>query len=126
MRTRRNARCRLIRRICSRTGFAGIVTAVVLLAGITRRIGKAFGRNQLVMSRRGEDPETVKVQLPTPFAGQASYRRGANALPSWTGNLNVDMPGATGVALAGVGFSAVLCRGKVASCRYGNASTSDP
>jgi hypothetical protein len=93
---------------------------------ITRRIGKTFGRHQFVMSRRGEDPETVKVQLPTPFAGQASYSRGANALPSWTGNLSVDMPGAAGVALAGVGFSAVLCRGKVAGCRYGNGSTSDP
>jgi len=36
---------------------------------ITRRVGKTFDRNQVVMSRRGEDPESIKVELPTPFSG---------------------------------------------------------
>jgi hypothetical protein len=93
---------------------------------ITRRIGVFFYHNSLVMSRSGEEPETIKVNLPSPFTGQALYSRSLGSPASWTGDLSVDRPGADGVSLAGAGFTAALCRGKVDSCLYGSGSTPSP
>jgi hypothetical protein len=85
---------------------------------ITRSSNRFFYHNRFVMSRSGEEPETVKVELPNPFAGQALYSRSPGAPPSWSGDLSVDLPGADAVPLTGPGFSAVLCRGRVDSCLY--------
>lgn len=77
-----------------------------------------FFDDSFAMSKRGRKPETVKVELPEPFAGRAVYSRSPGSPPSWTGDLSVDLPGADGIPLAGLAFSASLCRGKVDSCRY--------
>lgn len=89
---------------------------------IARWIGGRFCRNSLILSKRGKEPETVKVKLPKPFAGRALYSRSQGSFPSWTGDLKVDLPGAKGVPLTGPGISTVICRGKVDSCSYGSAN----
>jgi hypothetical protein len=91
--------------------------------GITRSTWNSFYRNSLAMSKRGKKPETVAVKLPKPFAGSALYSRSLGSSPSWTGDLRVDLPGADDVPLTGSGISAILCRGRVDSCRYGSGST---
>jgi hypothetical protein len=82
---------------------------------ITRWRGGFFD-DSFAMSKRGTKPETVRVELPEPFAGFALYSRSPGSPPSWTGDLSVDLPGAEGIPLTGPGFSATLCRGKVGSC----------
>lgn len=89
---------------------------------ITRSTWSSFYRNSLVMSKRGKEPETVKIALPRPFSGSALYSRGWNALPSWTGDLRVDLPGVDDVSLTGPGIGAVLCRGRVDSCLNGGSA----
>ena len=86
---------------------------------IARWRGEFFD-DSFAMSKRGTKPETVRVELPEPFAGRALYSRSPGSPPSWTGDLSVDLPGADGISLAGPGFSATLCRGKVDSCLYGS------
>lgn len=93
---------------------------------ITRSTWSSFYRNSLIMSKRDKEPETVKVKLPKPFSGSALYSRSQGFSPSWIGDLKVDLPGAKSVPLTGPGISTVLCRGKVDSCSYGSASTSNP
>ena len=73
------------------------------------------------MSTRGTRPETVEVEPPKPFAGSAVYSHSEESPSSWTGGLTVDLPGADEVSLAGLGFNATLCRGKIYSCLYGGA-----
>jgi hypothetical protein len=90
---------------------------------ITRWTGGFFFHNSLVMSKRGKEPETMDVKLPKPFSGRALYSYGLDALPSWTGDLRVDLPGVDGILLTGPGVSAVLCRGRVDSCLYGSNSS---
>jgi len=85
---------------------------------ITRSTWVSFYRNSLVMSKRGKEPETVKVKLPKPFAGRSLYSRSQRSSPSWIGDLKVDLPGAKSVPLTGPGISTVLCRGKIDSCSY--------
>jgi hypothetical protein len=92
---------------------------------VTRRVGMFFYHNSLTMSVRGEEPETVKVNLPSPFAGSALYSSSPGLAPSWTGDLRVDLPGVDGVSLVGAGFRAVLCRGKVNSCLFRSGSTTN-
>lgn len=84
---------------------------------ITRWTGGFFFHNSLVMSKRGKEPETMEVELPKPFSGRALYSRSLDVSSSWTGDLRADLPGAADVLLTGPGISAVLCRGRVDSCR---------
>ena len=41
---------------------------------------------------------------PPPFAGHATFRRGAEPANRWTGNLTVDLPGRSDVPLTGPGL----------------------
>lgn len=93
---------------------------------ITRWTGGLFYRDSLVMSKRGKEPNTVKVKLPKPFTGRALFSRSQGSSPSWTGDLRVDLPGADGVPLTGQGISAVFCRGTVYSCLYGSGFSPSP
>jgi hypothetical protein len=93
---------------------------------ITRWTRGLFFHNSLVMSKRGKEPETMEVKLPKPFSGRALYSHSPDASSSWTGDLRVDLPGAEDVPLTGSGISAILCRGRVDSCRYGSGSTPNP
>lgn len=43
-----------------------------------------------------------------PFAGRASFHRGAAATNRWSGDLTVDLPGRSGVSLTGNGLRATL------------------
>ena len=45
---------------------------------------------------------------------------------SWTGDLRVDLPGADGVPLTGLGIGAVFCRGRVDSCLHGSGFSPSP
>ena len=93
---------------------------------IIRRTGDFSDHDSFIMSRRGEKPETVEVELPEPFAGHALDSRSPGSAPSWTGDLTIDLPGAAGIPLTGPGFSAVLCRGEINSCLDGSSFYSQP
>ena len=56
------------------------------------------------------DPDLrfATLKPPLPFAGSASFHRGAKPSNQWTGNLSVDFPGRAGVPLAGRRFNAAL------------------
>ena len=62
----------------------------------------------LLVSPFGVEPATATVSLPRPFAGTASFLEEGSAPPSWTGSLNVHLPGAD-VPLTGPGFTTALC-----------------
>ncbi len=90
---------------------------------ITRTMGGFFERGSFVMSKRGKQPETITVEPPDPFAGQALYSHSPGSTASWTGDLTVDLPGAARIPLTGPGFTAAVCRGKVDDCRLGGSSS---
>jgi hypothetical protein len=48
------------------------------------------------------------VTLPEPFSGSATFQRGPGGANSWLGDLSVDLPGRSGLALAGSNFKAKL------------------
>lgn len=56
------------------------------------------------------DPKLRSASLrpPPPFSGAATFRRYAKPRNRWTGNLAVDFPGRSNVALAGARFRAAL------------------
>jgi hypothetical protein len=56
------------------------------------------------------DPQLRSATLspPTPFAGHATYRRGAPPSRRWTGNLTVDLPGDADYPLIGPGLHVTL------------------
>ena len=89
-----------------------------------------FGPESFAVSRRGKKPETVRVKLPDPFAGRALHSRSPGSPPSWSGNLEIDLPGADAIPLTGPGFESVFCRGftfaGVGRCLYGSGSHSQP
>lgn len=53
---------------------------------------------------------TATVRPPAPFAGSARYDRDKKAGQRWSGDLTVDMPGHSGVALTGQTLRAYLVR----------------
>jgi len=83
---------------------------------IARSTGLPFG-DWFVMSRRGKTPESIEIGTAKPYSGRAFYSRSPGSSPSWSGDLSVDLPGTHAIPLAGPGFTAVLCRGKVDHCR---------
>jgi hypothetical protein len=56
------------------------------------------------------DPQLRSATLtpPAPFAGHATYRRGAPPARRWTGNLTVDLPGDSDYPLTGSGLRVTL------------------
>lgn len=82
-----------------------------------------FGGQSLEMSKRGKQPQTVRVKPPQPFAGRGIYLRRPGSPPSWTGDLRVDLLGAADTPLVRPESTAVFCRGfllvKVESCVFG-------
>jgi hypothetical protein len=70
------------------------------------------GSPLIASSPLGTIPVTASLALPRPFSGVGSYLEEANARPSWTGDLQVDLPGAEDVPLTGPNFTALLCRGR--------------
>ncbi len=60
----------------------------------------------------GATPVTASLTLPRPFGGTATYREEPGGPPSWTGDLTVDLPGASDVPLTGPSFASILCRGR--------------
>lgn len=83
---------------------------------IRRQASLFFGADALVMSRRGIVPESIQIALPKPFSGTALYSRTQDSPPQWTGDLTVDLPGLADVPMAGSGFEAALCRGRIGAC----------
>lgn len=77
---------------------------------IARRTSIPIDPTSFIMSARGENPQTIEIELPKPFAGSAFYSHWANSFPSWTGDLSVNLPGGERISLTGFGFSAVFCR----------------
>jgi len=65
----------------------------------------------LLTSAAGVTPATATVTLPSPFTGTASYSKTPGSEPSWTGSLQVELPGAGKVPLTGPRFTAALCEG---------------
>ena len=56
------------------------------------------------------DPQlrSATLSLPAPFAGHATYRRGAPPVRRWIGNLTVDLPGNSDYPLTGPGLRVTL------------------
>jgi hypothetical protein len=52
--------------------------------------------------------KTGTLAPPAPFAGHGSFHRNALAAKRWSGNLTVDLPGRSDVALTGTGIAATL------------------
>lgn len=69
-------------------------------------------REPMTVSPLGAVPLTASLAPPAPFSGTVSYREEPGVPPSWTGDLSVDLPGASDVPLTGPDFHAVLCSGK--------------
>jgi hypothetical protein len=61
----------------------------------------------------GTTPVTASLAPQTPFSGLGAYREEAGLPATWTGDLNVDLPGAEDVPLVGPEFTAILCRGEL-------------
>jgi hypothetical protein len=70
----------------------------------------AKGSTFLVPNRKKPTSEGV-LQPPLPFSGSATFRRHQAKAPTWTGDLNIDLPGFGQVRLAGPGTSASMCEG---------------
>jgi len=69
------------------------------------------GPGQVQISRRGVQPAKAKVDLGSPFSGNALFRDGTKKSPStWQGDLVVRLPGTGALALTGPHFHASLCR----------------
>jgi hypothetical protein len=58
--------------------------------------------------------QSATLNPPPPFSGSASFHRHARIANRWSGNLTVDLPGRSDVALAGAGIGATLVPG----CRH--------
>src|SRR5262249_32673089 len=78
---------------------------------VTRRIDAPIEHESFVMSARGKMPETATLAPQKPFTGRAVYSRDRGSLPSWTGDLGIELPSAGWISLTGPNFSAALCRG---------------
>jgi hypothetical protein len=89
-----------------------------------------FGHESFRLSKRGKKPETVRLEPEEPFAGHAIYSHNPGSPPTWTGNLNIDLPGAKAIPLVGDDFDPIFCRGPslltVELCAYRRASRSRP
>lgn len=77
---------------------------------ISRSAAEIFGQG-ILMSRRGSDPETVRVEGEGPFVGRALFSRSPRSVATWEGDLRARVPGAAPIPLAGPEFTADLCRG---------------
>jgi hypothetical protein len=64
----------------------------------------------LALGDIGDFPASATITPPAPFHGSAAFQRGSGGENSWTGSLNVELPGLGRVAMAGQDFSAKLCR----------------
>jgi hypothetical protein len=93
----------------------GRLGATQIEAGVAeRRGGVAIERSVSVVasnsSFRHRGLRSATVRLPAPFSGSATFLR-EGTRTSWRGNLRVDLPGRSGVALTGKGTRASLRRG---------------
>jgi hypothetical protein len=93
----------------------GRVGATQIEAGVAeRRGGVAIERSVSVVasnsSFRHRGLRSATVSLPVPFSGSATFLR-EGTRTRWRGNLRVDLPGRSGVALTGKGIRASLRRG---------------
>jgi hypothetical protein len=64
-------------------------------------------------------PATAAVAPPPPFAGTATFDRGAGKGHNWNGDLSVNLPGRGSVSLAGPPFTARLCQSLACACPPG-------
>jgi hypothetical protein len=65
----------------------------------------------IAASPLGMLPITSSLTAPRPFSGTGSFVEAAGAAPSWTGDLQVDLPGVEDLPLTGPGFTTIFCRG---------------
>jgi hypothetical protein len=81
--------------------------------------GKQKGE-QLSVDDSGAFPLSATVKPVYPFHGTATFQRHPGSSPSWTGPLNVSLPGLGKVRLAGSGFSSRFCQDE--DCRKSRRS----
>lgn len=79
---------------------------------VIRRAVELVDETGLDFEAKGDQGERVKVQPPRPFTGRASYLKTRNAPPSWTGDLEVRLPGTEAAALTGPQFDTTFCEVK--------------
>jgi hypothetical protein len=78
---------------------------------ITKTINVSVDHDSFAMGERDTIPETVEVELPKPFAGQALYSNSPESSPNWTGDLSVNLSGMGRIPLTGPSLDAIFCRG---------------
>jgi hypothetical protein len=97
---------------------------------IERSVFGFAGGKELLMSKRGKDPETFRIAPEDPFSGKAVFSRGSETPRSWTGNLSVKLPGAAPIPLTGPAFETTLCRtssvARAIACLSAGTSQSRP
>ncbi|HEX5929487.1 MAG TPA: hypothetical protein VFY48_08840 [Solirubrobacterales bacterium] len=81
---------------------------------VTRTALSLLDEGSVIASRPGKSPVTATVTVPPPFSGTADYRKERGAPASWSGSLAFRSLGAGVVPLTGPGFSAALCRVRLA------------
>jgi hypothetical protein len=92
----------------------------IVLASVKEKVGRVriirstfqvAEAGEVRISRRGVRPAKAKVALGSPFGGTALFRGATGNSPaSWTGPLNVRLPGTGRLPLTGPRFRATLCR----------------
>jgi hypothetical protein len=65
------------------------------------------------------EPSLATVLPPAPFSGSAHFERAPDGNSTWTGDLEVELPGLGTVPLAGSGYTAKLCKGIECACPVG-------
>ena len=70
-----------------------------------------FGHESLKVSKPGKKPEALRLEPLAPFAGHGLYSHSPGSPPTWTGNLDIDLPGTKAIPLAGDELDATFCRG---------------
>lgn len=76
---------------------------------ITRQASATAPRSGTFVLDPGERPRSASVAPPPPFEGSAQLQPSSGSRPTWTGSLQVALPGTPTLALAGPNFAAKLC-----------------
>jgi hypothetical protein len=73
-----------------------------------------------VTSEDTDDPMAFATVTPaSPFGGTGTFQRQGASPPSWTGNLNVRLPGRRKLSLTGSAFTTKLCRELLCGFNFG-------
>lgn len=77
---------------------------------IAKTLSVPIDSHSFALSRLGATPETIDVELASPFQGHARYSISPGSPPHWEGDLSVTLSGIGKIPLTGSAFQTILCR----------------